>query len=893
LDKLLNEDCLVTMKRLPDNCIDAVVTDPPYGISFMNKKWDYDIPSVDIWKEALRILKPGAHMLVACGTRTQHRMTTNIEDAGFEVRDIIVWAYGCLSEDTEVLTHNGWKDYKNLNTEDNILQWNKFNNILSWSKPKGVFEYEVNDDMVLLENRHTSQLLTQNHSVVAKIRKHNRNPKPIHFDTIKAGEIKSKYQIDLPLAGNLIEGKDVKYPYLVGWWLTDAWKHGDGKAVMFSQSKKQTLNKLRDFLDNIGAKYSEYIKTRINENHQDEHTFYVTEDIAEYLLNNWQDRELNWDMLLWNQKSRYDLLEGLLDGDGSRSKTRGYSEVFWSKKSHRLDIVQALCLSLNIRSHIDYQKGCVYLNRNHNTTQIQYKHKKPIQPYTGIVWCLQTETGAFAVRRNGRAFITGNSGFPKSLNISKAIDKELGCEREVVATHNKGAANKPNGNSFDDDNYVWSRTVDITSPSSDLAKQYDGYGTALKPAWEAFSLFTKPIDDLTILKDIISCLLKSLALIVAKSSQLNLREPNEGVNIAQWIAEKNINIPEDLLEVTDMLQLELVTTSNLNIVLSWLTILADLWRVESISTISTATGLTTELTILKSMEWENILGNIILPKNNQTETLTANVCDVVSLFNVLELLLRNTPSLTAQENASLVLKDLKPSVELFTLFRKPLSESTIAKNVMKHGTGGINVDGCRVGSEITQTCIKDLSEAHGNQFGKPGIKYPTIGFKDNLPGRFPANLIHDGSQEILDLFPNTGSGNNKQPYSYKGREYNNKDTSMFNGDKPEAPSNYNDYSSASRFFYCAKASKSERNANVEGTNNHPTVKPISLMRYLCRLITPPDGIVYDPFTGSGSTLVAAIQEGFHYLGSELDEKYCEIARHRINHAKNKVEKEIE
>ena len=92
--KLHNGDCLEVMKTFPDNCIDSIVTDPPYGISFMGKKWDYDVPSVEIWQEALRVLKPGGHILCACGTRTQHRMAVNLEDAGFEIRDIVAWVYG-------------------------------------------------------------------------------------------------------------------------------------------------------------------------------------------------------------------------------------------------------------------------------------------------------------------------------------------------------------------------------------------------------------------------------------------------------------------------------------------------------------------------------------------------------------------------------------------------------------------------------------------------------------------------------------------------------------------------------------------------------------------------------------------------------------------------------
>jgi len=92
--KIIQGDCMTVLKTLPDNSVDAIVTDPPYGISFMGKKWDYDVPKVEVWQESLRVLKPGGHALIACGTRTQHRMAVNIEDAGFEIRDIVGWIYG-------------------------------------------------------------------------------------------------------------------------------------------------------------------------------------------------------------------------------------------------------------------------------------------------------------------------------------------------------------------------------------------------------------------------------------------------------------------------------------------------------------------------------------------------------------------------------------------------------------------------------------------------------------------------------------------------------------------------------------------------------------------------------------------------------------------------------
>ena len=377
---LRHGDCLELMQAMPDNSVDSIVTDPPYGISFMAKKWDYDVPGVEVWKEAMRVLKPGGHALIACGTRTQHRMVVNIEDAGFEIRDVVSWIYG--------------------------------------------------------------------------------------------------------------------------------------------------------------------------------------------------------------------------------------------------------------------------------------------------------------------------SGFPKSLNIGKAIDKAAGAERDVIGSKVTGRANAPRGEGR---NHVdcsgGQMQVDITAPATDEAKQWDGWGTALKPA-----------------------------------------------------------------------------------------------------------------------------------------------------------------------------------CEFFTLARKPLSEKTVAANVLKWGTGGINIDGCRVGTEggtRKHDAPKHESKtAYGNGLNGGGGKGREID-----AGRFPANLIHDGSQEVLELFPETKSG---------------KMNSITKGHDPETFNTYGkqyvrhvvsngDSGSAARFFYCAKASKKDR----EEGNNHPTVKPTALMSYLCRLITPTGGVVLDPYMGSGSTGKAAVKEGFSFVGCELDEDYYNIAKARL------------
>jgi site-specific DNA-methyltransferase (adenine-specific) len=143
-------------------------------------------------------------------------------------------------------------------------------------------------------------------------------------------------------------------------------------------------------------------------------------------------------------------------------------------------------------------------------------------------------------------------------------------------------------------------------------------------------------------------------------------------------------------------------------------------------------------------------------------------------------------------------------------------------------------------------------------------------------GRWPANLIHDGSNEVVGLFPETMGGN----FPANGKRSKGTDNAYgaFNGKEQEARS-MGDTGSAARFFYTAKASAAER----QGVT-HPTVKPLDLMAYLCRLVTPPGGIVLDPFAGSGTTLKAAISEGFQAIGIERDPDYHAMAERRLNGA---------
>ena len=243
---------------------------------------------------------------------------------------------------------------------------------------------------------------------------------------------------------------------------------------------------------------------------------------------------------------------------------------------------------------------------------------------------------------------------------------------------------------------------------------------------------------------------------------------------------------------------------------------------------------------------------------------------------------------------------LKPAWEPIIVARKPLV-GTVAENVLAHGTGGINVDGCRVengGDDLSRKATpakgwKNSSKLNGSMND------------DWKKGRWPANLIHDGSEEVVGLFPETTG---KIGMTQHGSGTNTKYGKFARTDQSFVNDGVIDFGSAARFFYCAKASKADRDDGCEGLdvvrvkmnngndadgdpvsdrftkmarNHHPTVKPTALMRYLCRLVTPPGGVVLDPFTGSGSTGKAAIIEGFRFIGIEREAEYVEIAKARV------------
>jgi site-specific DNA-methyltransferase (adenine-specific) len=270
---------------------------------------------------------------------------------------------------------------------------------------------------------------------------------------------------------------------------------------------------------------------------------------------------------------------------------------------------------------------------------------------------------------------------------------------------------------------------------------------------------------------------------------------------------------------------------------------------------------------------------------------------------------------------------LKPAHEPIVLARKPF-KGTVIDNVLKWGTGGINIDDCRIPTTDTPKSCKgtgfaSIMKTNKEQGFRPRDYYENqdgFDYESNKKGRFPANLIHDGSDEVLACFPdsksvqskrggNVNSGSERYQWNKGERESFDKESAYECG--------FNDLGNASRFFYCAKTSKSERNRgcewlelkqNLQGLdnrgrtleredgsktlvdrfsktqaqNNHPTVKPLALMQYLVKLVTPKNGLVLDPFMGSGTTAIACKRLNFNFIGFDSNAEYCEIAKYRLS-----------
>ena len=633
-------DCLDVLPRLTG--IHACVTDPPYGLSFMGKKWDYDVPSQEIWQAVHAAILPGAHLLAFAGTRTQHRMAVRIEDAGFEIRDMIAWVYGsgfpksadvskhldahakkawlnvckALDETSQSAILDAWKEYSNTASNAGLL-FAKSETATGTNTPKSDFVPAL---VALQANQKSKDAL----AVIA----------------------------ELSLSGA---------------------RHTTGGSLPSVQSSADG-----DSMASSGHAITAGLQP---ENH--EATLTMADSSALQSAWGWQSE---------STAGKLKAVEALKTWLGSKPSSRRGGTV-------------ALCAALTA----DLKR----ITLSQSETFQNFDTTRQTDCASAISVTITESTAGCLI------------SFMADTLRKKAIDKAAGAEREVVGN---GRWNNVKGsNAAQADCLIRpGGKHDETAPATEAAREWEGWGTALKPALEPITVARKPFPG------------------------------------------------------------------------------------------------------------------------------------------------------------------------------------TVAANVLEHGTGGLNVDGCRVGGTV-ETWPASRSYAPGQI--QPGGKGETQATGIAPEGRWPANLIHDGSDEVVGLFPETRSGGGDKHGRKASTFCASTDWEAFKG-----TSKGGDSGTAARFFYTAKASKADRDEGCEGLearqapkngsglgrecslenrmkengddqirrrNHHPTVKPTALMRYLCRLVTPPGGVVLDPFMGSGSTGKAAIREGFCFVGIEKCPESFAIAVARI------------
>lgn len=838
---VITGDSHIELAKMPDNSIDAIVTDPPYGLAFMGKKWDYDIPAVEIWAECLRVLRPGGHLLAFAGTRTQHRMCTRIEDAGFEIRDMIAWVYGCLDAATEVATERGVMPYHKTKIGDRVLCYDIENGEYTYQPILEIVEYDYSDTAYRLVGDFGEQVVSRNHRVIVErggkeafqlaetLECEARVPvleslpalrQAIHDAHQGAGRPQQDVQPDLcecvdrrserrDDSAGTTQGCDDQVRCLRGERVEAgcvAAQGGDADVQQGMQRRTARRGVGEACTHRAGA-----LVSRVGGGVEGAHDGRVQPGLEgrtdvsqpEGSLRRSADQVRAMSCGPHEHGPQGWVFDGAQACGGAGNRPTADASGVCASHQPRCDgqpggepdTVRHERAAQGVRAWSGHRSAVVRVLPFH---------------YTGKVWCLRVPTGAFVAVRNGVAFPTGNSGFPKSLDVSKAIDKAGGASPKDQA--------------------------------SMLRAKREASGMRREHVAEA-----------------IGCTVSSV------------RDWEEGR--------------------------------------------------------ARATGAPVEF-IVPSDEYRSKLADLLGYSADERRLIgaAADRRGDGTVYGV-----GHSGELRAGGNTDAARQwqgwgtALKPALEPITVARKPLV-GTVAENVLAHGTGALNIDGCRVGDTV-----ETWPASRSYQRQDPGSESKgTQATGAPPPGRWPANLLHDGSDEVLAAFPQapgqmaaiSGTAPSEKTSNVYGRmrregeDSADSDNEGSVGFKMKPGMRRLDSGSAARFFYCAKASKRDRDEGLDGfeakpansvygdglntatkirteeqaeigvsrelrRNNHPTVKPTDLMRYLCRLVTPPGGMVLDPFMGSGSTGKAALLEGFRFIGIERDEAYSAIARARL------------
>lgn len=794
-------DCLEVLRELPDNSVDSVVTDPPYGLSstkpaqvadvlaawvtgdteavpakkggFMGKDWDSFVPPPAVWAECLRVLKPGGHMAVFAGARTQDLMGLSIRLAGFEIRDTLGWIYGCLSEDTEVLINGEWVQYHKAKVGDLALCYNKEHDTYEWRSIEDTHKYEYGDTAYRIRSDNTDQIVSRNHRVLVE--------RGGAYEFEYAENLAWERQIRVPVLEGLpalLDDLSVREPLpggeepvlqrelrsvrpSTGCGEADGATRNDGDCMCGMREEGVQAERLVEADENadVLTRMQREVARGEVEGARTQGSSGVVggNESAVRGKSAWREepclegrgdvetrpRELQGRPVCEVPAGVYEHgTQGRVCDGAPASGGPGYRATPVADGSCASCESQAGGQSAGEPVPVRVEPGSQAV-RGARYTVADLADIEPVH-YEGIVWCLTVPTGAFVVRRNGKVFVTGNSGFPKSHDIGKAIDKRPGAHR-----HREFAAH-------------------------------------LKEKREAAGLSRQDVSER----------------IVGTRSGACWNWEHHQFPKYEWFPALR-----DLLGLDDE---------------KWGPIIAEADR---------------EVVGVKK-------SGIRAPGDRDRYTVGGSKAVDVNI---------TAPATSDAQRWDGWGTALKPAIEPIILARKPL-DGTVAQNVLAHGVGGLNIDASRVGMsdadrEVVDSRSGAAADYDGEGWGNIG-KFPEGSRSKSAPaGRFPANvLLDEHAAEEMD----------KQS------------------------------DDSSRFFpvfkYQAKAPKRERPVieREDGTKiQHPTVKPVALLDWLVTLITPPDGLVLDPFAGTGTTLQAARNKGFRAIGVEQDAEYIQLINTRL------------
>lgn len=560
--ELLTGDCRDVLRSMPENSVDSIVCDPPAGVGFMGKEWDtfgkgampygYSGSSrtdgdrdrfvaylAEIMLAAIRVLKPGGHALIWALPRTSHWTGWALEQAGFEIRDRVSHLFGCLGDDTEILVDGQWEPYYKAVSGRLALCYDVENDEYSWQPIQDLFVYDYADTAYRIVSDSTDQIVTKNHRCIVE------QSGGFVFQVAETLEREAVVPV-LESLPELLTSICVREQIPSG-TAQGVFSSVRGDKVVVGSGREENRSSVgvgkttmpamrqpvREASGNIEVFQADVLQSQVSsrssysENSRDscaQRQGSVDRQIIG-VISVKNDRrsqsgmERRRDVFQETRELQANQIRQVSEricNDGASGWLRYGASFICSDGDRAVPVENGDCASRQPQSSrqsscqsepvcIESRPQIVRASRFTKTTLAR------VTPcwHTGKVWCVKVPTGAFVARRNGCVFVTGNSGFPKSLDVSKAIDRAAGITERPIVGEKRGAdrlrSQAPNGKR--DNDGTWGNEVGrdpfVRDAVTEDAKRWSGFGTALKPACEDWWLCRKPLSEPTIVANVL------------------------------------------------------------------------------------------------------------------------------------------------------------------------------------------------------------------------------------------------------------------------------------------------------------------------------------------------------------------------------------------------------